>query len=156
MASILSPGDAPGTAGRIDVTGNYTQTSSGVFDLGIGGLTAGSQFDLLSLTGMAGLGGTLDISLENGFFPVAGDTFTFLLANSGVSGEFGTVDGLNIGNGESFKILYNADTVELITVGGASVPEPRLVILEITLFLGLALTWQWRRAGRRNRYKSHP
>ena len=72
MAGTIYPGDAPNTAGELSITGNYTQTAAGVFNLSLGGLGAGTQFSLLTVTGMASLNGTLNIGLINGFFPTVG------------------------------------------------------------------------------------
>jgi hypothetical protein len=44
--------DPGGTGpGRLTITGNYTQTATGVLNIDLGGLTAGSQFDQLVVTG---------------------------------------------------------------------------------------------------------
>jgi len=58
----ISPGDTAHSAGTLNIVGNYIQTSSGIFQLDIGGLTAGSQFDLLAIMGTATLDGTPDIA----------------------------------------------------------------------------------------------
>lgn len=130
MAGILSPGHAAQTGGALTVNGRYTQTSSGDFLLGIGGVGAGTEFDLLTVNGQAFLDGTLDISLENGYFPQGGETFTFLLTNSGVFGEFSTVNGLNIGRGEYFTVIYNPSSVELVVNGNYQpTPEPGTFLL---------------------------
>ena len=55
-----------GTAGTLIVTGNYTQTATGVLDIDVGGTVAGSQFDQLEVYGTANLGGVLNVDLTNG------------------------------------------------------------------------------------------
>jgi hypothetical protein len=57
-----------GTTGTLSINGNYTQTAAGILRMEIGGLTPGTQFDQLLVTGIATLGGTLDLLL-NGFNP---------------------------------------------------------------------------------------
>ncbi len=116
MSGTMSPGDIPAAAGAMAIAGNYVQLAAGIFQLDLGGLTAGSQFDLLNVTGSTSLSGTLDISLINGFFPAVGNTFTFLTSGGGVSGIFGTVNGLNIGGGEMLQVVYNANNVQISTL----------------------------------------
>jgi PEP-CTERM motif len=116
MSGTLSPGDTPGAAGALGIAGNYAQLAAGIFQLDLGGLTAGSQFDLLNVTGTTSLNGTLDISLINAFFPTAGDTFTFITSGGLVSGIFATVNGLNIGSGEMLQVVYNANNVQISTI----------------------------------------
>ncbi len=116
MSGTMSPGDTPAAAGAMAIAGNYVQLAAGIFQLDLGGLTAGSQFDLLNVTGSTSLSGTLDISLINGFFPAVGNTFTFLTSGGGVSGIFGTVNGLNIGGGEMLQVVYNANNVQISTL----------------------------------------
>ena len=82
---LVSPGASPGI---LNITGTYTQTSTGALNIEIGGLTAGSQFDQLAISGLATLNGTLNISLINGFTPSPGDTFqimTFASRSGGFS-----------------------------------------------------------------------
>ncbi len=47
----MSPGASPGT---LTITGDYTQTSAGTLAIEIGGVTAGTQFDQLAVSGVAG------------------------------------------------------------------------------------------------------
>ena len=47
------PGGA-GDAGTLTINGTYTQTASGSLDIDIGGLTAGTQYDQLAVSGPAG------------------------------------------------------------------------------------------------------
>lgn len=102
MAGTIGPGDILGTAGTLNIHGNYTQTAAGIFDLGIGGLNPGTQFGLLNITGSALINGALNSALLNGYLPSVGNTFTFIDAGS-VSGEFADVNGLNIGHGFSYR-----------------------------------------------------
>jgi hypothetical protein len=64
------------------------------------------------ITGTAALGGTLGITLINGFTPGAGDTFT-ILTYSAFTGQFATINGLTIGNGLKFTPTYQAKTFTL-------------------------------------------
>jgi len=123
MSGTISPGDTPGAAGALGIAGNYAQLAAGVFQLELGGLTAGTQFDLLNVTGTTSLSGTLDISLINAFFPNVGDTFTFITSGGLVSGIFGTVNGLNIGGGEVLQVVYNANNVQISTLSLAPVND---------------------------------
>ena len=52
-----------------------------------------------------------------------GDTFTFLTSGGGVSGIFGTVNGLNIGGGEVLQVVYNANNVQISTLSLAPVND---------------------------------
>jgi hypothetical protein len=113
-AGQVSPGFSPGT---ITVAGDYTQTDSGTYAVEIGGLTPGTQYDQLAVSGHAALGGALSVALVNGFVPHVGDTFTILHDASGtpVSGTFaGLADGTII-NG-SFRINYVGGDVILTFV----------------------------------------
>jgi hypothetical protein len=81
--------------GELDISGDYQQTSSGVLNIELGGYSPGTGFDLVTVTaggagGVATLGGTLNVTLTNGFSPTNGASFTFLTAVSRV-GAFGDV-----------------------------------------------------------------
>ncbi|MEP7153045.1 MAG: hypothetical protein ABI856_15155 [Nitrospira sp.] len=78
---VVQPGSSilPGTL----TLASYTQGVNGRLDLKIGGLLAGSQYDVLKVNSPAVLNGSVFISLINGFVPKLGDTFD-LIRNSGV------------------------------------------------------------------------
>ena len=114
-AATINGSNVPQTAGQLNINGNYTQTSGGVFNLGLGGLSAGTQFGLLNVSGNASIDGTLNVNLLNTFFPVVGDTFTFLTTGGLVNGTFSFTNGLNIGNGEILNVIYGSNFVELST-----------------------------------------
>ena len=71
----VSPGVSPGI---LTIDGNLPWTASAIFDVEIGGSTAGLQHDRLVLTSPASLNGTIRPRLINGFFPKKGDTFNVL------------------------------------------------------------------------------
>ncbi len=80
--------------GELAIAGNYQQTASGALNIDLGGYSPGTTFDRVTVAaggggGVAALGGTLTITLTNGFSPTNGATFTFLTANSRV-GAFAT------------------------------------------------------------------
>lgn len=77
----IAPGNSPG---MLAIAGNYTQTALGSFAVEIGGLLAGTEYDVLSVSGTANLDGSLNVSLfdlGSGLFaPKAGDSFDILTA----------------------------------------------------------------------------
>ncbi|MEI9924492.1 MAG: LamG-like jellyroll fold domain-containing protein [Bradyrhizobium sp.] len=85
-----------GTAGGLVVTGNYTQTATGVLNIEVGGTVAATQFDQLQIDGVATLAGTLNISLINNFQPSSGQTFEVETFDSHI-GSFATISGLPAG-----------------------------------------------------------
>ena len=74
-------------AGQLAIYGNYTQTATGVLDIGLGGTTAGTQYDQLAISGTATLAGQLNVSLINNFQSADGNSFAFLTARA-ISGNF--------------------------------------------------------------------
>jgi hypothetical protein len=113
-AATINGSKVPQTAGQLNINGNYTQTSAGVFNLGLGGLTAGTGFGYLNVSGSALINGTLNVNLMN-FFPAVGDTFKFLTTGGSVTGTFAITNGLNIGSGEILTVIYGSNFVELST-----------------------------------------
>ncbi|MGB8799342.1 MAG: PEP-CTERM sorting domain-containing protein [Candidatus Acidiferrales bacterium] len=86
----VQPGDALGT---LAINGNFTQGSRGTLLIDLGGSGPG-EFSVLDVSGLATLDGTLDFTAVDGFTPVAGDDFTFLLFGSN-SGDFSSIDFTN-------------------------------------------------------------
>ncbi|MEX2168640.1 MAG: autotransporter-associated beta strand repeat-containing protein [Pirellulales bacterium] len=81
---IVAPGNSPGT---LHITGNYTQNAEGTLKIE---LASPTSFDRLAVTGNMALGGTLEISLIDGFMPSADQTFDILSWGSLV-GAFSSV-----------------------------------------------------------------
>jgi hypothetical protein len=95
-----------GASSTLTVSGDYIQTSSGMFTTQIAGPPASGQFGQINITGNAALDGTLDIVLTNGFLPSEGDTFRIMMFASS-TGMFATINGLTIGGGLVFTPNYN-------------------------------------------------
>jgi hypothetical protein len=109
-AGLVSPGASPGAIG---VNGTYTQTSTGTLAIGIEGDDNSNpmspEYDAL-YADVLSLGGTLTLSLQNGFVPTTANVFTIMDAFT-LSGTFSNVgDGqrLSTTGGEgSFVVNYN-------------------------------------------------
>jgi len=82
----------------------------------VGGLTPGSQYDQLDVSGLATLGGTLQLSFLDGFAPSLGQEFD--LIHGSTTGRFGQVLGLP----EGWRLEYPAGGVTLT-------PEPATLTL---------------------------
>jgi hypothetical protein len=104
----ISPGISPGI---LNITGNYRQTATGVLNIEIGGLTPGTQFDQLKVTGTATFDGTINVSLINGFTPNNGDSFQIITYTS-PAGTFKTING----NGRTYTPSYNPNDLTLTIV----------------------------------------
>ena len=91
LGSLISDGTtAPGASpGTLSVTGDYQ--NNGTLALEIGGTTPGTEHDVLAVSGEAGLGGTIQVTLVDGFTPSGGQSFTVLTATA-VSGSFSSTD----------------------------------------------------------------
>ena len=108
----FAPGFSPG---KITIIGNYTQGANGALDIQIGGATPQTGYDQVQVSGTAALGGTLNISLINGFRPAVGQVFQFIVPGA-VTGEFSTINA----TGFTGQVSYNAGAV---TMTVASVPD---------------------------------
>ena len=97
-SGTLAPGDI-GTAGLTTIQGNYVQSGVGTLAIDAGGTMASSLFqhtnsgyyDSTFITGSAVLGGSLSVSLCQGYVPQSSDVLTVLTASGGISGSFTNV-----------------------------------------------------------------
>ncbi len=114
----LRPGLSPG---ELLIEGPFAQTGSGSLFIEVGGLVPATGHDLLTVTGAADLGGTLEISLINGFLPQIGDEVTFLTASGGVLDEFDALLVPNV-SGLILEVMYRSQSVVLRVSSSAPVP----------------------------------
>ena len=116
-AGAVTVGDSATKAGLLTVTGSYSQESTGILDVAVGGTTAGSQYSQLAVSNGVSLGGTLNIKLIGGFTPAIGDRFT-IVTGSAVTGQFTKVNGTSIGSSAHFEVSYTSTAVTLTVVSG--------------------------------------
>jgi hypothetical protein len=95
---------------------DYQQDASGTMAITLGGAGL-SEFDRLTLDGAASLAGSLSLSLNGGFAPVAGQVFTILSAAGGVTGAFTAVSQpADMPSGLLFDVMYSPTLVQLAVV----------------------------------------
>jgi autotransporter-associated beta strand protein len=106
----ISPGNSAGTL----AVGSLALNSGSQTKIELGGLSLGTQYDDIVSSGGVDLGGTLSVSLINGFTPELGNQFT-VLTFSTRSGDFDSYTGLNVGGHLSLRPSF-APTSLLLTV----------------------------------------
>lgn len=104
-AGVLDMGE---NIGVLTVTGSYAQLPAGQLTARLGGLSAGTQYDQLTVAGAASLDGKLTLVLAGGFTPVAGDAFNVLTCTS-ETGSF-TIDGA----GRPYTASYEATGIVIV------------------------------------------
>lgn len=132
-AGHIAPGE--NGIGTLSVLGNFAQFPAGALDMEIGADGA----DLLSIVGTAFLGGTLQLTLLDGFTPTAGASFTLVSAGNFL-GHFSSVQVTGLGAGYTSSLFYGDGSIRLDV---SAVPEPESYALMLA-GLGL-LSWQLRR-----------
>lgn len=127
-AGVLAPGHSPGT---LTFSSNLVLEAASVVNIELGGTNA-LDYDHLVANGTLTLGGTLNVTLINGYAPAAGDTVD-ILDWSAILGTFSTV---NLPSAEwSAANLYVNGTLLY------AIPEPGI---GLALVVGLGVM-AWRR-----------
>ncbi len=109
----VAPGQSPGTLAFTADT--FNQQANGTIDIEIGGTTAGTDYDQITVTGTVNLDGTLTVTLINGFEPVDTDLFDVLTGGT-VNGFFDNAptDGSSLSiDGGQFEVGYDGTGVAL-------------------------------------------
>ena len=103
-----NPGGAgAGDIGTISISGNYTQSAGGSYNVDINGTTAGTQYDVLNVGGAATLAGPLNANVT--YSEMGGDAFQVLNYGS----RTGTFSPVNV-TGAVLDTQYNANNLRLI------------------------------------------
>jgi autotransporter-associated beta strand protein len=105
---------APGPAQRLATTGDFEQ-SGGVLEIEIGGTVRGVEYDALRVNGDFNPGGTLRLSLVNGFVPQPNQSFSILDWTGAMTGSFLDVELPPLGE------YLEWNTTELYTRGSVSI-----------------------------------
>lgn len=138
-AGIIAPSNNTGT-GISTLTFANGLTNNGIINIDLAG-TNTSEIDKINVTGIATLGGTLNVSLINSFVPQFGTTDFVIMNYTSRTGSFATVNYPNIA-GISWSIIYNSTNVvlraestlsnqEFETIGLKTYPNPIKNILNI-------------------------
>ncbi|MBS0170985.1 MAG: PEP-CTERM sorting domain-containing protein [Nitrospira sp.] len=157
----------PGTAVQPGVLtlANYVQGPAGRLDLKLGGLLAGSQYDVLKVTGSGVFGGSLSLRLINNFTPGLGYRFDLLTCSLGCTGAHGGslfsggVGLPSLSSGLSWSSeLTNGGTAFSYTIvaSAASAPEPGTLLLVGSGFIGLMARMRRRSRGRGEDHTAQP
>jgi hypothetical protein len=124
--NMVNDGNVDLAAGTLNITGTYTQASTGAYSVAIGGITPGSTYGQLNVTKSASLNGTLNVSLSDGYTPPQGDSYAILTFAS-ETGNFSAEFGLYFGNGEGFTPTFspstNSTALDLVVVAEAGTTQ---------------------------------
>lgn len=125
---VLAPGQSPGcitiSPSGLDIQGTY--------EVEIAGTTACSGYDQAVVSGTVDVsGGTLNVSLLNGFVPALNNTFT-IISNDGTDAVTGTFSGLVQGanvvvGGVTFHISYTGGDGNDVVLTTAAIPSTATV-----------------------------
>ncbi len=114
-----SPGNSPAFVSQ---PGDIAIGTTGLLAMQIGGLTRGTDYDALSVGGHFSEGGTLSVSLINGFVPANGQTFD--LFDWGLrTGTFATISLPTLDSSLTWdtSALYTTGTLGVVV---SAIPEP--------------------------------
>jgi large repetitive protein len=100
------------TGSAMTITGDYTQTSTGVMNVELNGTTAGTQYDQVDVSGNVTLDGTLNATL--GYSPAAGDFYDVLKIGAVRSGDFATKNLPTFPSGGFVTASYTGSAPEVL------------------------------------------
>ena len=132
----LGPGHSPGTT---TINGDYSKDEFSTLLIEIAGTMAGSEYDVLNVTGDASLNdGVLRLDLLDGFEPVIGDAFV-ILQSANIIGAFGGIYSTTaLGEGLRWDLDYsNIGGNDFLTVRVSAGPIPAATTVPVPLPLWL-------------------
>ncbi|HVS71863.1 MAG TPA: PEP-CTERM sorting domain-containing protein [Phycisphaerae bacterium] len=137
------PGGDPGT---LEIVGDFEQ-DSGVLDMGIAGNDPG-LYNHLVVDGNVTLNGTVLLDFEDGFAPLAGQSFDLISGDNAFTLQPGQVEVAGLEPGWAYQIDTTNDglAIESLT-NGVAVPEPGT--LGVLALAGVLVGWRRRAGGKR-------
>jgi len=151
--------------GILTINGRYVQSLGGAFNELLAGLTAGTGYSQLDVTGSASLDGLLDVTKSSSFSLMVGDVFTIMdFASS--TGDFASFDynggacsasvgdSLNCANSVQFQEQFvGGDMLNLVVTDAGvtpppGVPEPSTWAMMAIGFAGLGFAGYRKARGR--------
>ncbi len=144
VSSINNSGSLTiGTTNKINVSGGFTQSSTGTLDVQFGGAPSTGSYGSLTITSAAVLGGTLKADVVNNYVPSTTDSFTPVTYASETGGFSATTmpsgTGFQFAGAASFtNVLISAapSAATAITINAGAVLHPVASNL-----LGINATW---------------
>jgi hypothetical protein len=112
VAGTVAPGNQG--IGSIEIEGRYSNGASGILQMEIGGLTAGTHYDQLVVEGGVSLAGTLQVSLIGSFVPSIENEFILITSTQPLGGEF---DSLLLPTEYEWEVEYNSNSLVLKLLG---------------------------------------
>lgn len=107
----IEPGDG---IGRLSIDGDLSNLESATIAFELNGLVAGLEHDQLDVSRYAFLGGTLEVTLADGYTPEVNDAFTLITTGEEVQGMFNE---LMLPAGFEWDVNYNANNLVLSVLG---------------------------------------
>jgi T5SS/PEP-CTERM-associated repeat protein len=135
LGGVIQPGQSPGIA-RMEA--GFEQEAGAVLEMEIAGVTAGTLYDQLIVTGSATLNGNLVVRFTNGYAPAQGQVFDLVTAGS-VSGSFAnvTIEGLQAGFQHQMRTMPDGRVQLVAQNAGVASTQPVEAKISIEYVNGL-------------------
>jgi T5SS/PEP-CTERM-associated repeat protein len=104
----------------LNIFGSYSQSAAGTLAIELAGTTPSTQYDQLRILGGAVTwGGTLQVSLSNGFVPAVGNSFDILDWTGSSTGAFATINLPVLPGGRAWNtsLLYTTGQISVSLAG---------------------------------------
>jgi Secretion system C-terminal sorting domain len=131
----VAPGNSPG---NMRFSFGYTNNTGSMLDIELGGTDIGVTYDNIDVFATATMGGTLRVTLVNGFVPVPGQSFVLVNAST-LIGSFSTLS-LPVVAGVSWSVSYTGTSVILNANSTVPVSLPDFTGLQTDI--GVTLLWR--------------
>jgi len=109
----LAPGTTGSIVGTTTIFGNYTQGAAATTAFDITGISPGSGYDQVNISGTAKLAGTISLNITNAFTPAVGDVFE-LETYASETGSYANIIPPALPAGVAFQLDYSNPTQLLL------------------------------------------